>query len=179
MFINYCSKGDKKVLMCLPCSLLSHLCVTGQRRVNIRTLYTIQVLTHWGRDKMTSCHFADILKRIFIRLPIDISLNIVSYDLFDNRSALVQLMAWHRTGDKPLSEPRRAYCTDAYLLTRPQWVNELLFKTIWVTLHWRLAFLLTFWWNPLSSINNTYSHNLLSYSAIIFKNPHFYRRVLV
>ena len=33
----------------------------------------------------------------------------------DNISALVQIMSWCRTGDKPLPEPMVAYFTDAYL----------------------------------------------------------------
>ena len=31
----------------------------------------------------------------------------------DNNSALVQMMAWHRTGDKLLSQPMMAYVGDA------------------------------------------------------------------
>ena len=30
-------------------------------------------------------------------------------------STLVQIIAWHRTGDKPLSEPMMAYVADAYM----------------------------------------------------------------
>ena len=33
-----------------------------------------------------------------------------------NMTALVQMMAWHRTGDKPLSELMLAYFTDVYKL---------------------------------------------------------------
>ena len=32
-----------------------------------------------------------------------------------NKQALVPTMAWHRTGDKPLSEPMVAYFTEAYM----------------------------------------------------------------
>ena len=32
-----------------------------------------------------------------------------------NKPALVQLMAWHRTGDKPSSEPMVAEFTNAYV----------------------------------------------------------------
>ena len=35
--------------------------------------------------------------------------------LIDNKAALVQVMAWHRTGDKPLFEPMLARFTDAYM----------------------------------------------------------------
>ena len=33
----------------------------------------------------------------------------------DNKSALVQVMAWRRTGYKPLPEPMLAQFTDAYM----------------------------------------------------------------
>ena len=33
----------------------------------------------------------------------------------DNKSVLVQVMAWHRTGDKPLPEAMLAEFTDAYM----------------------------------------------------------------
>ena len=40
-----------------------------------------------------------------IRISIKISLMFVAKGPFDNIPALVQIMAWHRPGDKPLSEP--------------------------------------------------------------------------
>ena len=33
----------------------------------------------------------------------------------DNKPALVQIMAWRRIGDKPLSEPMMAQFSDAYM----------------------------------------------------------------
>ena len=33
----------------------------------------------------------------------------------DNKSALVQVMAWRRTGDKPLPEPILTQFIDAYM----------------------------------------------------------------
>ena len=36
-------------------------------------------------------------------------------DLIDNKSALIQKMAWCWTGDKPLSGPMMAYFTDEYM----------------------------------------------------------------
>ena len=36
-------------------------------------------------------------------------------DLIDNMLSLVQIMAWRRIGDKPLSEPVTVYFTDAYM----------------------------------------------------------------
>ena len=51
----------------------------------------------------------DIFKCIFLnendQIPIQISLKLVPKSPTDNKSALVQVMAWRRTGDKPLPEP--------------------------------------------------------------------------
>ena len=61
----------------------------------------------------------DILKRIFLNenvsILIQISLKFVPKGLIDNKSALVQVMAWRRIGDKPLSEPMITYFTDVYM----------------------------------------------------------------
>ena len=47
--------------------------------------------------------------------PLKISLNVIPYGPIDNKSALVQIMAWRWTGDKPVSEPMMAYFTYAYM----------------------------------------------------------------
>ena len=63
-------------------------------------------------------HFADISKCIFMSDNIWISFDILLTFLkgpIDNKSALVQALAWRRTGDKPLPEPRLTYLTDAYM----------------------------------------------------------------
>ena len=61
----------------------------------------------------------DILKCIFLienpRISIKISLKFVPKGPIDNKSALVQVMAWCRTGDKPLPEPMLTQFTDAYM----------------------------------------------------------------
>ena len=65
-------------------------------------------------------HFAGkILKCIFMNENISISnkiwLKIVLKDPIDNNTALVQMMAWRRIGDKPLSEPMLIRFTEAYM----------------------------------------------------------------
>ena len=62
------------------------------------------------RPRQHGHHFADdTFKRIFmnenVRISIDISLKFVPKCLINNIQALVQIMAWRRPGDKPLSEP--------------------------------------------------------------------------
>ena len=60
----------------------------------------------------------DIFKSIFyegIWNLITISLKFVPKGPFDYKSALVQVMAWHRTGEKPLPESMLTKFTDAYI----------------------------------------------------------------
>ena len=49
------------------------------------------------------------------RIPIQFSLKFVPRSPIDNKPALVQVMAWCRTGDKPLSEPMLTQFTDTYM----------------------------------------------------------------
>ena len=49
------------------------------------------------------------------RFPIQISLKFAHRSPIDNNAALVQVMAWRRTGDKPLFEPMLTQFTDAYM----------------------------------------------------------------
>ena len=51
----------------------------------------------------------------------NISLKFVPKGLINNISALVQILAWHRLGDKPLSEPMLTQFTDACM----RWVKEI------------------------------------------------------
>ena len=60
----------------------------------------------------------DIFISIFLnendRIPIQISLKYVPGSRIDNKPALVQMMATHRTYDKPSSEPMMAQFIDAF-----------------------------------------------------------------
>ena len=61
----------------------------------------------------------DILKRIFLNENVLIVIKIlrkyVSKGPINNIPALFQIMAWHRPGDKPLSEPIMVGFTDSYM----------------------------------------------------------------
>ena len=61
----------------------------------------------------------NIFKCIFLnkndRIPIQLSLKFVPRSSIDNKPALVQVMAWCRTGDKPLPELMMTLFTDAYM----------------------------------------------------------------
>ena len=67
---------------------------------------------------MSAISADDIFKWIFLnensRIPIQISLKFVHKSPTDNKPVLVQVMAWRRTGDKPLPEPMMTQFTDAY-----------------------------------------------------------------
>ena len=51
---------------------------------------------------------------------LELSLNFVSKVPIDNKPASVQIMAWRRPGDKPLSEPMMASLPTHIFVTRPQ-----------------------------------------------------------
>ena len=60
----------------------------------------------------------DIFKSIFneiVWISITISLKFISKGPIDYKSALAQVMAWHRTGEKPLPESMLTQFTDAYI----------------------------------------------------------------
>ena len=74
-------------------------------------------------------HFADdIFKCIFLNedvlISIKIPLKFIPNGHISNIPALVQIMAWRRPGDKPLSDPMMANLLTHICVTRPQWVNE-------------------------------------------------------
>ena len=69
----------------------------------------------------------DIFKCIFLNenawISLEISLKFVRKVQIDNIPALVQIMAWRRPGDKPLSEPMMVSLLTHICVTRPQWVK--------------------------------------------------------
>ena len=80
------------------------------------------------RPRQNGRRFADdTFKRIFlnenVRISIKISLKFIPKGPINNIPALVQIMAWPRPGDKPLSEPMIICLLTHICVTRPQWVN--------------------------------------------------------
>ena len=69
----------------------------------------------------------DIFNCIFLKenvwIPTKISLKFVPKGPINNIPALVQIMAWRRPGDKPLSEPMLIFAPTHICVTRPQWVK--------------------------------------------------------
>ena len=97
---------------------------------------TLNLLTHSIiivnplRPRQNGRHFADdIFKCIFLNqnvwILIKISLKFFPKGPINNTPALVQIMAWRRPGDKPLSEPMMVRLPTHICVTRPQWVNVL------------------------------------------------------
>ena len=81
------------------------------------------------RPRPNRRHFADdIFKCIFENenewISLRISLKFVPKVRINNVPALVQIMAWRRPGDKPLSEPMMVSLLTHICVTRPQWVNN-------------------------------------------------------
>ena len=77
------------------------------------------MLIHLLLDKMTAILADDNFKCIFLNeddwIPIRISLKFVPRSAIDNKPALVQEMAWRRTGHMPVSELMLAQFIDAYV----------------------------------------------------------------
>ena len=86
------------------------------------------VILNTLRPRQNGRHFADdTFKHIFlnenVRISIKISLKFVPKGPFNNNSALVQIMAWRRPGDKPLFEPMMVRSLTHICVTRPRWVK--------------------------------------------------------
>ena len=128
---------------------LLNACHTGPRSKKEKTALLYSQITHWVkgmpygityqvnhlvqssislRPRQNGCHFADnIFKCIFwnenVWISFDISLKFVPKVWINNSPALVQIMAWRRSGDKPVSEPMMVTLLTDICITRPQWVN--------------------------------------------------------
>ena len=80
------------------------------------------------RSRQNCRHFADdIFKCIFMNenvwISLKISLEFVPKIPMNNIPSLVQIMAWRRSGDKPLSEPMMVSLLTHICVTRLQWVK--------------------------------------------------------
>ena len=80
------------------------------------------------RSRQNGRHFADdTLNRIFLNenviISIKISLKFAPKGSINNIPALVQIMAWRRPGDKPLSEPMLLSLLTHICVTLPQRVK--------------------------------------------------------
>ena len=97
------------------CNLMSHISITI-------TLFNTM------RLRQNGSHFADdLFKYIFLNENVwiwnKILLKFVSKGSINNIPALVQIRAWHRPGDKPLSEQMVVRLLMYIYASWPQWFN--------------------------------------------------------
>ena len=89
-------------------------------------------LTHWGRNKIDAISQTTFSNAISFNenvwIPIKISLKFVPKGRINNIPALVLIMAWRRTGDKPSSEPMIVSLLTHICVTRPQWVKVMTWR---------------------------------------------------
>ena len=102
----------------LCCHCMRYLASTFRQIKSINTL----------RQRQNGRHFADdTFNRIFVnenfRISIEFSLKFVPKGPINNIPALVQIVAWRRPGDKPLSESMMVRLLTQICVTRPQCVN--------------------------------------------------------
>ena len=88
-------------------------------------LVWLHVIINTLRPRRNRRHFADdIFKYIFLNenvlILIKISLKFNPTGPINNIPAMVQIMAWRRLGDKPLSEPMMVSLLTQICVTRPQ-----------------------------------------------------------
>ena len=93
------------------------------------------------RPRQNGRHFPDdIYKCIFLNenvwISIKISLQFVPMGPINNIPALVQIMAWRRSGDKPLSEPMMVRLLTHICATQPQWVKSAWYEVSFESIFW-------------------------------------------
>ena len=111
------------------CQLISRLGPRSNQRYPFKVValrppyYHIEVETKWSpfRRRYFQTHFFNENARISVK----ISLKFVLKCPINNIPALVQIMAWRRPGDKPLSETMMVRLPTHICVTRPQWVNTM------------------------------------------------------
>ena len=87
--------------------------------------------THWGQDKIATISLIDdffkcILLYENVRILLKTSWKFVLMVSINNIPVLLQIMAWRRPGDKPLSEPMMVNLLTYICVIRLQWVNYIL-----------------------------------------------------
>ena len=109
--------------------------------------FCMEILINTLRLRQNGPHFPDnIFKCIFfnknVLILLKISLKFVPSFQISNILALVQMMAWHLPGDKPLSEPMMVSLLTHICVTLPEWVmaysacmETTMTRQHWIDLH--------------------------------------------
>ena len=98
---------------------------------------------YWGRAKIASISqiFWNVFSWMKTYVSLKISLKFVLNLRSNNIPALVQIVAWRRPGDKPLSEPVMVCLLTHICVTRPQWVKATKCHVAYITeeINWNLT----------------------------------------
>ena len=117
---------------CLRTFTIQSLSIASLTLTNV-VILSIMSVTHFYINSLSPRpnrrHFADDIFRCIFEnenelISSRISLKLVPKVRINNSPALVQIMAWRRPGDKPLSEPMMVSLVTHICVTRPQWVNH-------------------------------------------------------
>ena len=115
---------------------------TLHNAVHPHTVWILSLLNTL-RPRQNGRHFADdVFKCIFLNanvwILLKISLKFVPKGQINDTPSLVQIMAWRRPGDKPLSEPMMVSLLMHIWVARPQWVNSFYAEFILedITIYW-------------------------------------------
>ena len=88
------------------------------------------------RQKWNRRHLADIFKCIFLNekilISIKLSLKFIRNGPINNIQALVQIMAWRRPGDNPLSEPM-AHMSHSASMSSRDWIHDSIRVSEWLS----------------------------------------------
>ena len=101
------------------------------------------------RPRQNGRHFTDDMFKYLnknVWISIKISLNFVPKDPINNNSPLVQIMAWCRPGNKPLSEPMMVSLLTHICVTRPQWVKCVILRCVAVITFMSISSAIAFMW---------------------------------
>ena len=82
-------------------------------------------LTHWGRDKIDAISQTTFSSAFSCKIILNSDQMLVPKGPINNIPTWVQIMAWRRPGEKPLSDPMMASLPTHICGTRPQWINEM------------------------------------------------------
>ena len=111
----------------MTCDKILQTCVLRRSACSIQEA-ALEGLTHWGRDKIDAISqktFSDAFSWMKIYwFRIEFHWSLFSGFPISNMPALVQITAWCRPDNKPLSEPMMIILLRHICLTRPQWVNR-------------------------------------------------------
>ena len=119
--------NKKKKYTCIFCKSYCHITLT---QVRAHTYWEQRVhFINTLRPRQNGQHFPDnIFKHIVFNenvwISIKISLKFLPKGPINNVPALVQIMAWRWSGNKPLSEPMMVSFLTHICVTRPQWVKR-------------------------------------------------------